>query len=496
MKEKKEYKYRLKPQDYIFNCVMSLPLHGRAGLGWKIACVSVIATSVKKSIILIHGPIGCAFRGKINPCRGWNPIYDMPCTALTEAETVFGAQDKLVGAIEEVYEKYKPELIWVVSTDVSEQIGEYMDSVRSDARVPCEVVVCQLVSCEQDAVRRGYFDIWNALITQVLENVDADGVEKDEKSINIATLIQFTDRGEWSREFKFLMEDMGLSVNGFYFANNTVDDIKSIPKAPVTVVNYGGEQWSDFLEQKYGMKYIEQFPEHAFTSFDSGPYGLDGVDRLLLTIGTRYGVEGEAEEVIKVRRGEAEEALERPASALRGKSLSVVGSFYGGIEADLIKYCGMKCGLVILRFETGSNLTPLLSDDAKERIAEMWLDFCSKYGSEPEILIEPTLEEELEALKKIKPDLVIPSLLGGTGLDWYEKHGFKTLAPSRLFSYFFGLGYWTVVGAAKEARRALERPCSSRPLLSMLEYDAEYGDLTKQWADNARIFKHVWYEAI
>jgi nitrogenase molybdenum-iron protein alpha/beta subunit len=34
----------------------------------------------------------------------WNPIYDMPCTALTEAETVYGAYDRLLGAIEEVYD--------------------------------------------------------------------------------------------------------------------------------------------------------------------------------------------------------------------------------------------------------------------------------------------------------------------------------------------------------------------------------------------------------
>lgn len=35
---------------------------------------------------------------------GWNPIYGMPCTALTEAEPVYGAYDRLLGAIEEVYD--------------------------------------------------------------------------------------------------------------------------------------------------------------------------------------------------------------------------------------------------------------------------------------------------------------------------------------------------------------------------------------------------------
>ena len=491
------FNYTLLPEDFMVNSVWSLPIHGRAALGGKISCVTTLATSIKNSIVLIHGPIGCAFQRRINPCRSWNPIYDMPCTALTEAETVYGAYDRLLGAIEDVYDKYKPELILVISADVADQIGDYMDTVREEAKVPCEVVVCSLVSCEQDAVRRGYVDVMNALITQLLENVDEDEVEKEEKTLNVATLVQFTDEGERSRELKSLIEDMGLSVNGFYFADNTVDDIKKIPRAPATVVNYVGEQWTEFLEKKYGMKYIELYPEPRYASIEDGPYGFDSVDRLLLDIGKVYDMQGEAEEVAKHRRGEAEEALAEHKSVLRGKSLSLVGSYYGGFGIDLIRYCDIKCGLVILRFKTGfASFDMLLSEDAKNRVAEMWFDFCSKYDSEPEILIEPTVEEELKALKKIKPDLVIPPTLGGTGSDWYEKQGFKTLVPSRLFGYFFGMGYWTVVDAAIEARRALERPYSSRPLLSMLEYDGEYGDLSKHWADNARVFRHVWYETI
>jgi nitrogenase molybdenum-iron protein alpha/beta subunit len=67
--------------------------------------------------------------------------------------------------------KYKPELILVISSDVSDQIGDYMDAVREEAKVPCEIVVCSLVSCEQDSVmtRRGFSIIRNALITQLLE---------------------------------------------------------------------------------------------------------------------------------------------------------------------------------------------------------------------------------------------------------------------------------------------------------------------------------------
>ncbi len=488
-----EFNYKLLPEDFMVSGVWSLPIHGRAALGGKLSCATTVATSLKNTVLLLHGPIGCAFQRRINPCRGWNPIYDFPCTALTEAETVYGAYGKLLGAIEDVYDKYKPELIMVISSDVADQIGDYLDAVREEAKVPCEIVVCSLVSCEQDSVmtRRGFSIIRNALIMQLLENVDE--IEKDDKSINIATLVQFPDEGQRSIELKSLIEEMGLHANGFYFADNTVDDIKRIPRAPATVVNYATEEWTEFLEKKYGMKYIEEYPEPRYTSIEEGPYGFDNVDRLLLNIGRVYDVEGEAEEVAKHRRREAEEALAKHLPALKGKSLSLVGSYSGGYAADLIKYCGMKCKLLVLKFRTGTNFDMLLSEEAKERTAGMWADFCSTFDSDPEILVEPTREEELGALKKTKPDLVVPPSLG-TSAWWYEKQGFKTLIPNRLSGYFFRLGYWTVVDAAIEARRALERPYSSEPLLSLLDQDEEYGGLTRYWADSARVFRQMWYE--
>jgi len=489
------FNYSLSPEDFMVSSVWSLPIHGRAALGGKISCATTIATSLKNTVVLVHGPIGCAFQRRMNPCRGWNPIYDMPCTALTEAEAVYGAYDKLLGAIKEVYERYKPELILVISSDVADQIGDYMDAVREEAKVPCEVVVCSLVGCEQDNVmtRRGFSIIRNALITELLENVEEDG--KDDKSINITTLVQFPDEGQRYRELRSLIQSMGLHINGFYFYNNSVNDIKAMPRAFASLVHYASEPWTEFLEKKYGMKYIELYPEPRYSSIEYGPYGFDGVDKLLMDIGRVYDIEGKAEEVAKRSRKEAEEALAKHLPALRGKSLGVVGSYTGGYAADLVRYCGMKCKLLVLRFRTGTNFDMLLNEAAKERTVDMWRDFCLKHDSDPEILVEPTLEEELKALKRTKPDLVVPASLLGSAW-WYEKQGFKTLIPNRLLGYFFRLGYWTVVDAAIEARRALERPCSSEPLLSMLDQDEEYSGLTRYWGDNARVFRQMWYEEV
>jgi len=488
------FHYELVPEDFIVSCVWSLPIHGRACLGGKLACATTIATSLKNAIVLIHGPIGCAFQRRMNPCRGWNPIYEMPCTSLTETETVYGGDDKLLCAVRETYERYKPELILVITADVSDQTGEYIDAVRSEANIPCEVVVCPMVSCEQDSVmtRRGFSIIRNALIMQLLENVD--DIEMDERSVNITTLVQFPYEERRSREFVSIISDLGLKVNGLYFYKNTVSDIKRMPRAFASVVYYAIEPWTKFLERKYGMKYVELYPEPRYTSIEYGPYGFDGVDNLIMSIGRIYGIEGKAEEVARRRRAEAESALSKHVQALKGKTLAIVASYHGGYAADLVRYCGMKCKLLILRFRTGTNFDMLLSESAKERIVEMWRDFCLKYGSDPEILVEPTVDEEIYALKRVRPDLVVPHTLG-TGAWWYESHGFPALSPNRLIGYFFRIGYWTVVDAAIETRRAIERKSGrkAKHLLTMLEQDTEYLGLSKYWGENARVFRDMWY---
>jgi len=204
----------------------------------------------------------------------------------------------------------------------------------------------------------------------------------DDKTLNITTLARLPDDVQRSREFVSLVRDMGLHVNGLYFYNNTVDDVKRLPRAFASVVQYATEPWTELLDKKYGMKYVELAPEPRYTSIEYGPYGFDGMDRLLMDIGGVYGIEGRAEEVAAQSRRIAEERLARHLPVLKGKTVSIVGSYTGGYAADLVRHCGMKCELLVLKFRTGTNFDMLLNEDAKKRTEEMWRDFCLKYGSD------------------------------------------------------------------------------------------------------------------
>ncbi|MCD6456062.1 MAG: hypothetical protein J7K81_04660 [Methanophagales archaeon] len=59
------FNYTLSPEDFMVSSIWSLPIHGRAALGGKIFCATTIATSLKNTVVLLHGPIGCAYQRRM-----------------------------------------------------------------------------------------------------------------------------------------------------------------------------------------------------------------------------------------------------------------------------------------------------------------------------------------------------------------------------------------------------------------------------------------------
>ena len=111
-----------------------IPLHHNATVAGKVAGVLSIAGGIKNCVSLLHSPVGCAFQRRINSLDPWEICFDMPCSGITEMDTVYGGSDRLYYSIKEVVKKYKPELIMVVSTCTPDLIGDDIESVIRDVR--------------------------------------------------------------------------------------------------------------------------------------------------------------------------------------------------------------------------------------------------------------------------------------------------------------------------------------------------------------------------
>ena len=107
-------------------------------------------STIKKSVILVHGPKGCVYHiNYILGMRGDRPS-EIYTTCLDEHDVIFGAEQKLKDAIEDLDRRLCPELMFVLSCCTSCIIGEDVDSAVRDTRTNCRAIAISAGGFEGD----------------------------------------------------------------------------------------------------------------------------------------------------------------------------------------------------------------------------------------------------------------------------------------------------------------------------------------------------------
>ncbi|MBA7546151.1 hypothetical protein ES705_38534 [subsurface metagenome] len=211
------------------------------------------------------------------------------------------------------------------------------------------------------------------------------------------------------------------------------------------------------------------------------PYGIEGSTRIFMEIAQQLGKEGEAEEVIKRRRGNAIERLSKVKKGLEDKKVVCMGGIHG-VGMSMISEVGMKVSVIIYKTQIlESRLTP----EAINEMLDINVELARKYGSDLEVLVNPTIEEEIKAIKKTGTDLVISM---GASAHKYNKEGIRTFDSMRFTLHHQRIGFETPIELAIQLKEALKKPQRRNPLLSMLEYDPYRTNLIPEWAALADMF--------
>ena len=112
-------------------------------------------STVKRCAVLVHGPKGCVYHiNYILGMRGDRPS-EVYSTCLDEHDVIFGAEEKLREAIEEIDASLHPDLIAVLSCCVSSIIGEDLNAAARAASTSARVVGIEAGGFEGD-FREGY----------------------------------------------------------------------------------------------------------------------------------------------------------------------------------------------------------------------------------------------------------------------------------------------------------------------------------------------------
>lgn len=91
---------------------------------------SMLATfGIHGAMTINHGSQGCATYPRHQMSRHFREPIELATSSLTEKTTVYGGKENLMEAIKNVCERFKPEIISICSTCLSETIGDDVDAV-------------------------------------------------------------------------------------------------------------------------------------------------------------------------------------------------------------------------------------------------------------------------------------------------------------------------------------------------------------------------------
>lgn len=218
---------------------------------------------LKRTVILVHGPRGCVYH--INYILGMrgdrhNPVFS---TCMDEHDVVFGAEDRLRNAIEELDRLKRPDMIVVLSCCASGIIGEDLESACKAARTDALVIPIEAGGFSGD-FSAGYATTLRTLVARTAKR----GVEKERGTVNLVGMLR---GGPDLREIRHLLSLIGISVGTVIPAGATVTELQNAGRAERNIVmcETSGLEAARLLEEIFGTPWITvPFPVGAELSLE------------------------------------------------------------------------------------------------------------------------------------------------------------------------------------------------------------------------------------
>jgi len=336
--------------------------HSVSGVVSQRACVycgaRVVLNPITDAAHIVHGPIGCAaytwdIRGSLSSD---SERYRMSfSTDLREKDIIFGGEKKLAGAIDEIVEREKPEVVFIYSTCVVGVIGDDVKAIAAQAERKHGIRVIPVHSSGFSGSKKdGYKAACHAIlelmgpietVTEVTSVDDLCGNGKIPHSINFLGDFNLAAESWIIRNY---LETIGIKLQSVFTGDSSIRSLQSAKKASLNVVQCAGSMTylAKQMEKAYDIPY-----EHI--SF----IGIDDTIRSLRRIVELVGKDehrARLEELIRVKSEEYLPKINAYRDKVRGKKAALyVG---GGFKAtSLIEQFGdLGIDIVLVGTQTGS----------------------------------------------------------------------------------------------------------------------------------------------
>lgn len=244
---------------------------------------------IRGAMPLIHGSQGCSTYMRFQLCRHFREPVNVSSTSMSESTVVYGGEENLLKALETIWREYKPELIGVTSSCLTETIGDDMGLIirKFKSKHPDEQLP-PIVPISTPSYSGSHVDGYDKVIKSLLENMAVQ--EKPNDKINIiAGNISPADVRE-VKEILDLMECSHImltdnsesldaphtdSVSFLPSAGTMVDEIQDSANSKATIsLCKHADSGAKFLEKRFEIESIT----------GPLPVGLKNTDRFISAI--------------------------------------------------------------------------------------------------------------------------------------------------------------------------------------------------------------------
>lgn len=257
-------------------------------------------TALPGGIPILHSPSGCAGNfawtqngGSGLQVGGYCGTLAIPSSSIQERDVVFGGDGRLREQIENTLKIMDGSLYAVLTSCVTEIIGDDIKSVVSDFRgqgVP-------IIGAETGGFKGNSYLGYDLVLQSLFRDFLKQDVVKKKKRVNVWGIIPYYDpfwRGNLE-EVRRLLEALGLEVNTFFLADDTIEEIRQSGSASLNVV----------VSHAYGLDAAGVFEEVHGTPYVSLPLpvGASATESFLRAVGKAAGVNPkQTESVISIEK--------------------------------------------------------------------------------------------------------------------------------------------------------------------------------------------------
>ncbi|MCX7923542.1 MAG: hypothetical protein N3B21_16260 [Clostridia bacterium] len=228
-------------------------------LGGAMAAV----TALPDTIPILHAAAGCAGNitwtqngGSGLQVGGYCGGLSVPSSNIQEREVVFGGDVRLREQIAGTLEVIEGKLFVVLTSCVTEIIGDDVKSVVSEFQDEG----IDIISAETGGFKGNSYHGYDLVLQTLFKNYLERGIDKVKGRVNVWGIAPYQDafwRGNLE-EVRHVLEKLGLEVNTFFTSHDTLEKIKQAASAELNIVisDIYGVEAANVFEEVHGTPYL------------------------------------------------------------------------------------------------------------------------------------------------------------------------------------------------------------------------------------------------